>query len=93
MANPQHLTLAAATPATATLDADYNEVEVVNVDGAAAVYFTTDGSTPVVAGNGSHVVPAAVGGFVTVRPRTTGATVVKLISSAIVKVSVRGVIS
>jgi hypothetical protein len=78
--------------ATVTLDADYAEIEVTNVDGVAAVYFTTDGTTPDIAANGSHVLPAAIG-FVSLRPRTSGNTVVKLKSAGTPKVSVRGVVS
>ena len=38
-------TLVAATVRTFTFDVDYNSVEVLNVDGAAAIYFTVDGTT------------------------------------------------
>ena len=91
MANPQHRTLVANTAATVTLDLDYPTVEVTNVDGVDAVYFTTDGSTPSVGGDGSHVLPAAIGA-VEINPRTSGATVVKLKSASAVKVSVRGIL-
>ena len=90
MANPQHKTLVANTVATVTLDADYFEVEVVNVSGTAEVYFTTDGSAPAIGGDGSNVLPAAIG-YVQLQPRTSGNTVVKLISSGTPRVSVRGV--
>lgn len=90
MANPQHFTLVAATVKTFTLDSDFYEVEVTNVDGAAAAYFTVNGATPAVATDGSLVLPAAIG-HVTVRPRTAGATVVKMISAGTPKVSVRGI--
>ena len=89
MANPKHVTLTAATVATVNVDNQYfSNVEVVNVDGVAAVYFTTDGTTPTVGGDGAHVLPAAIGG-VDVRAAVTP-IVVKLISSGTPKVSVRG---
>lgn len=91
MANPQHFTLTANTVKTFTLDSDFTEVEVTNVDGTAAVYFTTDGSTPAVAGDGSHVVTAAPGAFLSLQPRTSGASVVKVISAGATKVCVRGI--
>lgn len=88
--SPQHLTLPANTVVTVTFDTDFNEVEVVNVDGIALVYFTVDRSTPAIGGTGSHVLPAAIGGL-TVKPGTTGATIVKLISPGTPAVSVRGI--
>ncbi len=90
MANPQHFTLVANTVKTFTLDADYGEVEVVNLDGSAEVYFTTDGSTPALAADGSQVLPAAVG-WVSLPPRTSGNTVVKAICGSAQRISVRGV--
>lgn len=87
--NPQHATLVASTVATLTFDSDFGIAEVVNVDGAAAVYFTTDNSTPVVAATGSHVLPAAIGS-VEVPSDMAGPMVVKLISTGTPKVSVRG---
>lgn len=100
---PLHATLVAATVTTLTLDlvdpvanvASFEtpagpRVEVLNVDGSAAVYFTTDGVTaPTVGGNGCEVLPAAIGS-VAARDRTSGNTsVVKLISSGTPTVSVR----
>lgn len=90
MANPKHVTLSANSVATVTLDDDYPEVEVTSLDGADEVYFTCDGSTPVIGGDGSHVLPAAIG-FLALRPRTSGNTVVKLKAVTAVRVSVRGV--
>lgn len=91
MANPQHVTLVADTVATVTLDQDFYEVEITNVDGTAEVYFTTDGEDPAIEEDGSHVLPAAIG-FVQLRPRSSGDTVVKLISAGTPRVSVRGVV-
>jgi hypothetical protein len=89
--NPQHFTLTAGTVKVFTLDADFGEIEVTNVDGTALVYFTTDGSAPAVGADGSNVVTAGPGAFLSVRPRTSGNTVVKVISSGTPKVSVRGI--
>ncbi|HEX5543687.1 MAG TPA: hypothetical protein VFX60_19390 [Micromonospora sp.] len=86
---PQHATLVAGDVTTLTLDRDYNRVEVLSVDGAAEVYFTVDKSTPTVGGNGCHVLPATICSA-EVEPTTSGATVVKLISTGTPKVSVRG---
>lgn len=88
--SPRHATLQAATVATITFDRDYPRVEVANVTGAAAVYFTVDGSTPAAEQTGSHVLPAAIGS-VDVDVHTSGPTVVKLISAGTPKVSVRAI--
>lgn len=101
-AGPLHATLAASTVTTLTVDvtdpkpgnlsfADPPKprVEVLNVDGAAAVYFTTNGTPPTVAGDGCHVLPAAIAS-IEVNDETSGPTsVVKLISAGTPKVSVR----
>lgn len=88
MANPQHVTLTANTPATLTFDIDADLVEILNIDGAAEVWATLDGSTPVVGGNGSWLLPAAVGS-IELRPPGTGSapTTVKLISTGTPRVS------
>lgn len=89
MASPQHATLVADTVTTISHTGAHNRIEVLNVDGAAAVYFTVDGTTPTVAGTGCEVLPAAIGA-VTVDEQSTGTTsTVKLISSGIPKVSVK----
>lgn len=87
--SPQHVTLVASTVSTLTFDEDFRAVEVLNVDGAAEVYFTLDESTPVVGATGTFVLPAAIGS-VEIEPPTNRSTVVKLISSGTPKVSVRG---
>lgn len=86
--SPQHVTLVANTVATLTFDSDAGEVEVLNVDGADAVYVRTDGVAPVVGGTGCDVLPAAIG-FVRLKVSTDGPTVVKLISAGTPKVSVK----
>ncbi len=88
--SPAHATLVADTVTTITFDANFGRVEVLNVDGAAAVYFRVDGTAPTVAGAGSHVLPAAIGSL-EIADQTSGQnTVVKLISAGTPKVSVRG---
>ncbi len=68
-------------------------VEVVNVTGTAAVYFTTDGTTaPTVGGTNCYVLPAAICAL-KVPDETPGATsTVKLISTGTPGVSVRAVL-
>lgn len=87
--SPQHTTLVANTVATITFDTNYGRVEVLNVDGVAEVYVSTDGTTPTVAGTGFEVLPAAIG-WSEFTDRTNGNTVVKLISAGTPKVSVKG---
>ncbi len=87
MADPQHVTLAANVVSTVTLGSDASKVEILNVTGTAEVYVTVDGSTPTVGGNGSWVLPAAIGS-IELQPRTSGNTVVKLISAGTPRVSV-----
>lgn len=87
--SPQHATLVASTVTTFTFDEDFERVEVLNVDGASAIYFSVDGSTPTVAGTGFHCLPAAISS-VEVPVRVTGVTVVKLISAGTPKVAVSG---
>lgn len=81
------VTLTAATVDTVTFDDDVDTVEVLSHDGAAAVYFTVDGSTPTVAGKGCWMLPAAASSA-TVDVGTAGDTVVKLISAGTPKVSI-----
>lgn len=92
--SPQHFTLVANTVKTFTFNIDFVAVEVLNVDGAAKVWFTLDGSDPVVGQDGCQVLPAAIGS-VEVDPSAHGSgkgpTVVKAISDGTPLVSVRGV--
>jgi hypothetical protein len=89
MANPQFVTLVANTASSVTLDWPSHLIEVVNVSGTAAVYFTLDGSLPAVATDGSMVLPAAIGAL-EVGP-TSGGVInkVRLISAGTPLVSVR----
>lgn len=90
-ASPQHATLVAGQVTTLTFDEDFRRVEVLNVDGAAAVYFRVGAAVPpTVGGAGSDVLPAAIAA-VEVDVHTSGNTVVKLISAGTPTVSVRGV--
>jgi hypothetical protein len=56
------------------------EVEVLNRDGAAEIWFTVDGSTPTVAGDNCYCLPAAIGAL-KVAVAVDGPAPVKLISS------------
>lgn len=86
-----HQTAASGVADTVTLDRDYDAVEVVNRDGAGAIYFTIDGTTPTIGGDSTYVIPAVIGARVvpSVELAST-ATVVKLIASADTKYSVTG---
>jgi hypothetical protein len=88
--SPQTATLVANVVTTLTFDQDFNLVEVLNVDGAAEVYFRLDGTAPVVGATSNFVLPAAIGA-VEVEPPSNTNTVVKLISTGTPKVSARGI--
>lgn len=90
MARIVHGTLTADTVDTVTIVPDADEIEVVNVDGAAAVYFTVGGATPTVEGNDCEVVPGAIGVLRVATPGEAPYTV-KLISTGTPKYSVRAV--
>lgn len=87
--SPQHLTLTPNTVATVTMTADFRAVEIVNVDGLYTVYVRKDGVDPVVAAEGTWVLPATIGSMELGMP--AGApTVVKLISTGAAQVAVGG---
>lgn len=100
MAGIQHGTLVANTVTTVTVDrvpgtdpsslAD-NQLEVINRDGAAEIFYTLDGVTaPTVGGSDCEILPAAINGQFHSR-QNLGSTVVKLISSGTPKYTVKGV--
>lgn len=84
------ITLTPDTVDTVNFARDCAEVEVLNINGAGALYFTVDGSTPTVAGKNTHLVPAAAGAGKRVGVRGGGLTAVKLISAAATSYSVEG---
>lgn len=84
-------TLSAATVDTVTFADDVARVEVVS-DGSAALYFTTDGSTPTVGGAKAFYMPA-LAGVREVAVGGAGSTRVKLISSGTPVYSVARVVS
>lgn len=80
-------TLAANIVDTVTFPRDLDQVEVLS-DGAAALYFTVDGSTPTIAGQATYELPAGIKSKRTVTVRSAGNTVVKLLSTGTPKYSV-----
>lgn len=92
--SPQHVTVSSGGVTTVNFDYSYEYVEVLNVDGAAVVYFTLDGTTPVVGAEGTEVLPGAISSLRGFRPSFSspgGGRQVKLIAaSGTVLVSVAG---
>lgn len=90
MPKARHITLVAATPATVVLELgrDEGQIEVINVDGLASIYFTVNGSTPTVEGDDTYVLPAAIGSVAVASHAVSGTHTVKLISAGTPKVSV-----
>ncbi len=89
LAKVKTTTLAAATVYTYTATG-YNAsmCEVVNLDGAAEIYFTVDGTTPTVGGDNCIALPATISS-VEVKEEISGDASIKLISAGTPKVSVR----
>jgi len=81
--------LAADTEDTVTLAGDRDTVEVINLDGAASIYFTVDNSAATVDGQNTFVIPAAIGSLEVDVP-TAGDTKVRLISDGTPTYSVQG---
>ncbi len=88
MAKTRHVTLTAGEVETVELGVNAARVEVLNRDGAAAVYFTTNDDDPAIAGDNTYVLPAAISAL-DVPDEIKGPSVVKLISSGTPAVSVR----
>lgn len=84
-------TLVAATVDTVTFTDDVDEIDIINLDGVAAIYYTVDGSTPTVEGANTRVLPSGTLSADRVSARGFSAPVVKLISAGIPKYSVEGV--
>lgn len=72
-------TLVADTVDTVTFNEDVAEVEIVT-DGSADIFIKFDGGTPTVEGTDCYMIPAAAGSM-QLAPKTSGDTVVNLISS------------
>jgi hypothetical protein len=89
VARIKHGTLTANTVTTVTLDdVEFSAVEVLNVDGTAAIYFRVDNIDPTVAGDDCEVVPASIS--VLRVDLEKAAPSVRLISAGTPKFSVRG---
>ena len=76
-------TLVANTVDTITFTGVRNRVRLVNVDGAAAIWFRSDGVAPTVGGKASHYLPALAKAQaeIAIRRLVNEDTVLKLISS------------
>jgi len=91
-------TLTANTVSYVTIEGDFDEVEVTNATGSAAIYYTvgnTEATTtdPTVAGtdNGIFQLPAAVASRTHRRPAAEARTIVKLISAGTPGYDVQGI--
>lgn len=89
MPSPKHGTLTAGVVATVDLEADYGQVEILKRDAAGEVFISVDGADPTVGGDGFHILPEGVGAL-SLHSLTKGSTIVKMISNAAVRYSVRG---
>ena len=82
-------TLTANVVATVTLDMAYPRVEVVNRDGSTELFFTADGSAPVLNGDNCWCVPPS--SYVQVPAVNSGSqTILKIVSSGAVAFSASG---
>lgn len=88
--SPQTVTLVANTVATLEFDDDFPEMEIVNVTGAGIVYFRFGTTAPVIGAAGCHVLRAEKGAVIR-KPKTSGPTVVKFISTGTDTVHARGI--
>lgn len=86
----RHVTLAANTVTPVTSPTNYSRVMVINRDGVAEVYFTTDGTTtPSAGGDNTFVVPSSICALEVADESSGTSTTVKLISPGTPKVTVR----
>ena len=83
----QAFTLTATTVDTVTLTGYTRAVDIIT-DGAAVAYYTTDGSTPTVAGPNTRILPAAAAVAHVNLGSVNGDGVVKVISSGTPTLSV-----
>jgi hypothetical protein len=85
-------TLVANTQATVTIDEGYPYVDVCNVDGAAVMVFTVDGTTADTTATADNMftLPAAISSF-RVRVNANQAVTVKLKSTGTPRYSVTGI--
>ncbi|MEU3452171.1 hypothetical protein ABZ671_00810 [Micromonospora sp. NPDC006766] len=87
--NPQHVVLVANTEKFVHFDVNAGMVEVTNLDGTAEVYFTTNNTSATVAGEGCHVLPAAISSLEIPDGTDGRSSVVRLRSTGTPRVSVR----
>lgn len=87
--SPHHATLAANTVATFTFAANGGQIVVLNRDGAAEIYFRSDGVDPVIGADGCDVLPAAIGAAVTIDGTKGQNSEIRLISAGTPKVTVK----
>lgn len=80
-------TLVANVADTVTFADDCSQIEVTS-DGAAALYFTTDGTTATVGGSHCYELPAGAASSLTVEALRPSGSVVSLISTGTPKYSV-----
>lgn len=97
MAFTRHLTLTlnTVTPVTFSAPANTSTFEIINRDAAGEIFVSYDGTAaptdPTVAGNDFDIVPALIGARHVARRIGVGNIVIKLISSAATKVTIRAV--
>lgn len=89
-------TLVASTPRTVELGRDYKGVEVLSIDGTAAIWITIGSvanppKTPAAFQADADVIPATISS-VEIPSTISGNTVVKLFSAGTPQVSVRGLL-
>ena len=89
MANPKYGTTGANTVLPVQVDKAVKRFWVETVDGAAMVWFTIDGSTPVAMADGTFFLPAAAGAGIPFELSQASQVTVKFLSTTVVKVAVR----